>query len=313
MNISALSISSKFKTIASNIEKIIIGKTHAIKLCLVALLSRGHLLIEDIPGVGKTTLAQALARSIDGTFNRIQFTSDLLPSDIIGISIYNQKTNEFEFKPGPIFANIILADEINRGSPRTQSSLLEAMNEYQVTVDNHTYKLPDPFLVIATQNPFDFFGTNPLPESQMDRFLMRISIGYPEISDEKTLLRIGSPIENLKNIKPVISTKDVTECQRMVEKVRVDDALQDYILKIVTETRKSEHLRLGVSPRGALFLQRASRALALLEGRDFCIPDDIKSLVIPVLSHRVIPRSPISLKDTERILLNIIEEIPVPK
>ncbi len=313
MNTYALSISNRFKIITSSIEKVIIGKPHVIKLCLVALLSRGHLLIEDIPGVGKTTLAQALARSIDGTFNRIQFTSDLLPSDIIGVSIYNQKTSEFEFKPGPIFANIILADEINRGSPRTQSSLLEAMNEYQVTIDNHTYRLPDPFLVIATQNPFDFFGTNPLPESQMDRFIMRISIGYPDKSDEKILLKIGSPIDNLKNIKPIISTKDVIECQLMVEKVRIDDSLQDYILKIVTETRKSEHLRLGVSPRGALFLQRASRALALLEGRDFCIPDDIKRLAIPVLSHRIIPRSPSSSKDAERILCSIIEEIPVPK
>lgn len=306
----------KIKAIQENIQKVIIGKPGAVRLSLVALLARGHLLIEDVPGVGKTTLAHALARSLGGTFQRIQFTSDLLPSDILGVSIYDQRMGEFQFKPGPIFANVVLADEINRTTPKTQSSLLEAMNDFQVSIDHRTYKLPQPFIVLATQNPLEYHGTHPLPESQMDRFLLRIRIGYPQESDEKRILQ-GEP-SLVEELGPVISSEEVLGLQQQVEKVRVDGDLVDYIMSIVQATRRSDALALGVSPRGSLALYRAAQALALLDGRHYCVPDDVKFLAIPALAHRIIAVSRWKLGegrtgDEEEILRGILEEIPVPR
>jgi MoxR-like ATPase len=274
-----------------SLSRAIYGKEEAIQLALVALLARGHLLIEDVPGVGKTTLAQALARSFHCTFQRIQFTSDLLPSDVLGVSVYNPESHEFEFRPGPIFANVILADEINRTTPRTQSALLEAMNEAQVTVDGRTHPLPQPFLVVATQNPVEHHGTYPLPESQLDRFLMRIRMGYPSLETEKEILRSRSSQTSgdpLRDLEPLATAQDVLAMQEAVSRVRVENSLLDYAMAIVTRTRQAPELALGVSPRGTLMLQRAAQARAYLDGRDFCLPDDFKQLFVPVLAHRVI-------------------------
>jgi MoxR-like ATPase len=271
----------------SNIEHVFFGKPQATRLAVVSLLARGHLLIEDIPGVGKTTLAQALARSLGGRFQRIQFTSDLLPSDILGVSIYDSTLGEFGFKPGPLFANIVLADEINRASPKTQSCLLEAMNDFQVSVDHQTYRLPEPFMVVATQNPLEFHGTHPLPESQMDRFLMRLRIGYPDLEEEKRVVRARTFSGALERLQPVVSVGDLLELQQVVEGVHVEEALVDYVMAIVEATRRSEDVAIGVSPRGARSLYRAAQALALIEGRDYCIPDDVKGLALPVLAHRL--------------------------
>jgi len=300
-----------------NVEQALVGKPEVIRLALVALLARGHLLIEDVPGVGKTTLAAALARSLGGTFQRIQFTSDLLPSDIIGVSVFDQRKGEFTFKPGPLFANVILADEINRTTPKTQSALLEAMNDSQVSVDHQTYKLPRPFIVLATQNPLEYHGTHPLPESQMDRFLLRIRIGYPREMDEKRILKGERTVEVLERLRPVLSVEEVLSLQKQAEQVKVDEGLLDYILAIVRATRRSEALALGVSPRGSLALYRAAQALALIEGRDYCIPDDIKRLAIPALAHRVIPtvqwrQGERAGDEAETILAEILQEIPVP-
>ncbi len=300
-----------------NVERALVGKPEVIKLALVALLARGHLLIEDVPGVGKTTLAAALAKSLGGTFQRIQFTSDLLPSDIIGVSVFDQRKGEFTFKPGPLFANVILADEINRTTPKTQSALLEAMNDFQVSVDHQTYKLPQPFIVLATQNPLEYHGTHPLPESQMDRFLLRIRIGYPREMDEKRILKGERTAEVLEQLQPVLSVEEVLALQKQAEQVKVDEVLLDYILAIVRATRRSEALALGVSPRGSLALYRAAQALALIEGRDYCIPDDIKRLAIPTLAHRVIPtvqwrQGESAGEEAETILTEILQEIPVP-
>ncbi|MFB3129645.1 MAG: AAA family ATPase, partial [Lysobacteraceae bacterium] len=268
---------------------VIRGKDDVIRLALVGLLARGHLLIEDVPGVGKTLLARTLARCLNCTFHRIQFTSDLLPSDVIGVSVFNQHQQSFEFRPGPVFANVVLADEINRTTPKTQSALLEAMNEQQVTVDNHTHPLPQPFLVLATQNPIEHHGTYPLPESQLDRFLLRLRMGYPSAESEKEILRAhGDSREPLENVQPVMTAEEVLRMQEEVRRVRVDDALMDYALALTQHTRANEHLSLGVSPRGTLMLYRAAQARAFLEGRDFCVPDDIKQLVIPVFAHRVV-------------------------
>jgi MoxR-like ATPase len=299
------------------IATVIKGKDEAIQLALVALLARGHLLIEDVPGVGKTTLAQALARSFNCTFQRIQFTSDMLPSDVIGISVFNQAAQNFEFKPGPIFANIVLADEINRTTPKTQSALLEAMNEAQVTVDNRTHTLPQPFLVLATQNPIEHHGTYPLPESQLDRFLMRIRMGYPSRASEKEIVRNHRGRTPAERVHGVMEAQDVVAMQQAVEQVRVDDSLVDYALEIVERTRTSEQLSLGVSPRGSQMLHRAAQALAFAEGRDFCLPDDIKRLILPVFAHRVVmnTRYVSTQKKTEQaeaILSEIIESTPVP-
>ncbi|GAB4535053.1 MAG: AAA family ATPase [Haliangiales bacterium] len=300
-----------------NVARVIRGKERAIRLALTALLARGHLLIEDIPGVGKTTLARALAASLGGSFRRIQFTSDLLPSDIIGVSVYRNDEQRFEFRRGPIFANIILADELNRTTPRTQSALLEAMSDGQVSVDDVTHELDLPFLVLATQNPVEHFGTYPLPESQMDRFLLRIRLGYPDGAVERDILKhrgVGDPVAALE---PVIDPATVLELQNQVEGVRVSDELIDYAMRIVEETRRSSALSVGVSTRGALAWYRAAQAHALLEGRDYCVPDDFKSLAISALSHRVLLAvAPESIDraraESERIISDAIERVPVP-
>lgn len=300
-----------------NIESVIIGKPDTIQLAIITLLARGHLLIEDVPGVGKTSLAYALARSLHLSFKRIQFTNDILPTDITGVSIYNQKDNQFHFNKGPIFSNLVLADEINRSSPRTQSALLEAMNENQVTVDNATYDLEPPFMVIATQNPIESHGAFPLPESQMDRFMMYVSMGYPSEEDERRLLSSFSTRSAARDLKPVLEKSDLAELQNQVDEVKIEPVLTDYVLSIITATRNSKHLSLGISPRGGLILQQAARARALFHGRQYCIPDDIKQLAAPVLCHRVIPESrhgthKRSAADTAPIIMDIVENQEVP-
>jgi MoxR-like ATPase len=299
------------------IETVIKGKREVIEQTLVALFSGGHLLVEDVPGVGKTTLAHTLALILECRFHRIQFTSDLLPSDIIGISIYNQPRQAFEFKPGPIFANVILADEINRTTPKTQSALLEAMSEGQVTADNQTIELPKPFLVLATQNPVEHHGTYPLPESQLDRFLMRIKMGYPSLEDEKEIFRNQSHANPLSRLQPVISSGEVLQIQEAVRKIHIDESIIDYALQIVERTRHSEFLSLGVSPRGSLALLRACQSRAYVQGRDYCVPDDVKRLAAPVLAHRVVAnqRAASTLRrneESERILQEILDSVEVP-
>ncbi len=299
------------------IARVIRGKDEAIRLTLITLLARGHLLIEDVPGVGKTTLAQALAHSFHCTFQRVQFTSDMLPSDVIGISVYNQVDQQFEFKPGPIFCNVVLADEINRTTPKTQSALLEAMNEAQVTADGRTYPLPQPFMVLATQNPIEHHGTYPLPESQLDRFLLRIRMGYPSRESEKQILRSHSGPHSGSSVAAVMEATDVLAMQQTVEQVRVDDSLLDYALEIVERTRQTERFVMGVSPRGSLMLQRAAQARAFIEGRDFCIPDDFKQLILPVFAHRVIVNTRYATTQkksaqAESVLTEIVEAVRVP-
>jgi MoxR-like ATPase len=282
----------------ASIGRAVKGKDDVIELALITLVARGHLLIEDVPGVGKTTLAQALAQSFHCTFQRIQFTSDMLPGDVIGVSVFHPARQEFEFKPGPIFANVVLADEINRTTPKTQSALLEVMNEGQVTVDGRTYPVPQPFLVVATQNPAEHHGTYPLPESQLDRFLMRLSMGYPARESEKEILRNGSRFTHGATNGPAdgqslveLQASDVLEMQDEAAQVRVDESLLDYAMDIVERTRRAEQLSLGVSPRGALMLRRAAQARAWILGRNYCLPDDFKQLLAPVLAHRVVVNS----------------------
>jgi MoxR-like ATPase len=300
-----------------SIARAIFGKEDVIQLALITLLARGHLLIEDVPGVGKTTLAQALAKSFHCSFQRIQFTSDLLPSDVLGVSVYNPEAREFEFRPGPVFANVVLADEINRTTPRTQSALLEAMNEAQVTVDGRTLPLPQPFLVIATQNPVEHHGTYPLPESQLDRFLMRIKMGYPSHETERQILRSRTADDPVAALEPIADVSDVMAMQETVTRIKVDSSLHDYALEIVNRTRKSEHLALGVSPRGTLMLQRAAQARAFLEGREYCLPDDFKQLAVAVFSHRVVAstrHASLQKKSetTEAVLREIVDSVRVP-
>jgi len=299
----------------ANLSRALVGKADVVRLAVVGLVARGHLLIEDVPGVGKTTLAAALARSIGAGFQRIQFTSDMLPSDVLGVAVYEPDKHEFVFKPGPIFTNIVLADEINRTTPKTQSSLLEAMNEAQVSLDHTTHALPRPFMVLATQNPLEHAGTFPLPESQLDRFLLRIRIGYPSEADERTILRgAGSPV--LDTLETVLDAADVVELQEAAELVRADDSVVDYVLSIVTATRRSRLLALGVSPRGSLALLRAARAHALADGRDFLVPDDVKRLAVPALAHRVIMAGPAqdgSGAGAEAIIRAIVQDVPVPR
>jgi MoxR-like ATPase len=307
----------KVDLLIETIETVVKGKRETIKHALVTLFARGHLLVEDVPGVGKTTLAQALALILHCRFHRIQFTSDLLPSDIIGISIYNQTLQEFEFKAGPIFANVILADEINRTTPKTQSALLQAMSEGQVTVDNQTFELPKPFLVLATQNPIEHHGTYPLPESQLDRFLMRIRIGYPSLEDEKEIFRSHSRLNPLEELQATLSEDEVLEIQDVVRKITVDDAIVHYALEIVEKTRESERLTLGVSPRGSLALLRAAQAWAFVEGRAYCLPDDVKRLVAPVLAHRIkVNHRTMSTNrrndEAELVLQEIVDSVEVP-
>jgi MoxR-like ATPase len=315
--VSIVATSSSISQLQGAIARVIRGKDDAIELALVALLARGHLLIEDVPGVGKTTLAQALAHSFHCSFQRIQFTSDMLPSDVVGISVFNQADQRFEFKPGPIFANIVLADEINRTTPKTQSALLEAMNEAQVTVDARTHTLPRPFMVLATQNPIEHHGTYPLPESQMDRFLIRIRMGYPSRETEKEILRSQADAHSGASVQPVMEASDVLAMQQVAASVRVDESLLDYALEIIEKTRQNERLILGVSPRGSLMLQRAAQARAFIEGRDFCLPDDFKQLVLPVFAHRVVVNARYAttqkkMAQAETILAEIVESTPVP-
>ena len=308
---------SRLADLQRSIARVVKGKEDVIQLALTTLLARGHLLIEDVPGVGKTTLAQALARSFQCSFQRIQFTSDLLPSDVIGVSIYDATKQAFEFKPGPVFANVIVADEINRTTPKTQSALLEAMSEAQVTVDNRTHPLPKPFLVLATQNPIEHHGTYPLPESQLDRFLMRIRMGYPSRASEKEIIRNHSGHADGAQTAPVMDATDVLAMQEAAGRVKVEESLLDYALEIVDRTRQSEILSLGVSPRGAVMLHRAAQARAYLEGRDFCLPDDFKQLIVPVFAHRVVVSSRYvstakKSEQAETILRDIIETTRVP-
>jgi MoxR-like ATPase len=299
------------------LRTVIRGQDDVLRLALVSIFAKGHLLIEGAPGVGKTTLGQALARAIDCSFQRVQFTSDMLPSDVLGISIYSAIEQKFEFKRGPVFANVLLADEINRTTPKTQSALLEAMNEGQVTMDAHSYPLPQPFLVIATQNPIEHHGTYPLPESQLDRFLMRVRMGYPDGDAEREILRAEAGTAQLEQLRPVLNAADVLDIQHAVTRVHVDEALITYALSIVRKTRESDHLSLGVSPRGSQMFYHAAQAMAFLDGRDYCTPEDFKPLAVAVFAHRVVVSSlyASTLKKSEQaeqVLREIIESVPVP-
>jgi len=308
---------AQLEQLEQKLNRVLLGKPETVHLCLIALLARGHILIEDIPGIGKTTLAQGLARLIDLKFQRIQFTSDLLPSDILGVAVYMQSKEQFEFKPGPIFNSIVLADEINRATPRTQSALLEAMQERQVSIEGRTYQLPDPFFVIATQNPLEHYGTYPLPDSQLDRFLLSLHIGYPADRGELEILKTRSYGFIFDELKPVISGKELFALQQMVEKVRIDDALLNYILKILQATRERQQIRIGASPRAGLGLKQAAKAAAFLESRDYLIPDDIKRMTLPVLRHRLVLKQEIfepekRNQQSEALIHEILDTIPVP-
>jgi len=315
----ARDVRAAFARLESAVARVIHGKPASVRLALVALAARGHLLIEDVPGVGKTTLARALARALGGTFRRVQFTSDLLPSDILGVNVFNQETGRFEFRKGPIFANVVLADEINRTTPRTQSSLLEAMSEARVSVDNQTHEIDAPFIVIATQNPLEHFGTYPLPESQMDRFLLRIRMGYPSPEDERRVVTsaAGDPVDD---VEPVVDGTDVEAIQSAAAQVKVDESLLDYAQRVVSETRSSPFLSLGVSPRGFQGWFRAAKAFALAAGRTFAVPDDFKEAAVPALAHRVVLAStqlggePLgrAREEAERVLDDLLERVPVP-
>ena len=313
----ALSATAKISQLQAAIERVIKGKTQTVRFALVALLAKGHLLIEDVPGIGKTTLANALARALELSFQRIQFTSDLLPSDVIGLSIFNQRSGHFEWNAGPIFSNIVLADEINRATPKTQSALLEAMSEEQITIEGVSRPLPQPFMVVATQNPTEHHGTYPLPESQLDRFMLRLHVGYPSIDDERNILRDRERANPLQFVRAVMSQDDILELQQLATEVRVDESLVDYLLKIVAQTRETDALELGISPRGTLALFRSAQAFALIDGRDYCIADDIKRLVLPVFAHRVIVNARLASTkrhstEAEQILQDILQKINVP-
>ncbi|HEY2589425.1 MAG TPA: MoxR family ATPase [Tepidisphaeraceae bacterium] len=299
-----------------NIEKVFLGHPRTVDLLLIGLIARGHVLIEDVPGVGKTVLARSLARSIDCRFSRIQLTPDLLPGDVLGVSVFNSQTRAFEFKPGPVFANIVLADEINRTTPRTQSALLEAMSEEQVSIENQTFTLQRPFMVVATQNPFEFEGTYHLPENQLDRFLLRISVGYPDRRAELRILTTQPGRTVLDHLESVSTAQEIVEVQDRLPSVRLDPSVVDYILDLVEATRNNDELHLGVSPRGALALTHASQGSAVLAGRDYVTPDDVKQLFIPVCAHRVIAKSYLHNGDargTEAILKKVLEQVSVPR
>ncbi|MCR4411875.1 MAG: MoxR family ATPase [Thermoguttaceae bacterium] len=303
------------RCLEENIGQVVLGKSEVVRLCVVALLAGEHVLLEDVPGVGKTLIGKALARSVSGEFRRIQFTPDLLPADITGSSIFDAKRQDFVFTRGPIFANVVLADEINRTTPRTQSALLEAMSEGQVSADGQTYPLPRPFMVIATQNPLEFEGTYPLPESQLDRFLLRVSVGYPAREHEREVLtthRSGEPVDRLQ---PVLSSEQVVALQQAVREVAVDESINDYLLDVVQATRQSEEIHVGVSTRGALALYRAAQAQAIVEGRNYVVPDDVKRLAVPVLAHRVITKGHLyggQRAAVESLLARLVEEVPTP-
>ncbi|HEY6137752.1 MAG TPA: MoxR family ATPase [Thermoanaerobaculia bacterium] len=300
-----------------NVERVIRGKSEVVQLCIAALLAKGHILLEDVPGVGKTTLAHALARSLSLSFQRIQFTSDLLPADIVGVTIYKQDQQEFEFVSGPIFTSVLLADEINRATPKTQSALLEAMSEGMITIEKNRLPLPDPFLVIATQNPVEHVGTYPLPESQLDRFLMKLTIGYPNTTDEKKLLRAGGAQDALEHLEPVLDATEVRELQEQVAAIHVNESLVDYLMALVHTTRTHDEVALGVSTRGALTYFKACQALAMVNGRDFVIPDDVKRLAAPVLSHRILMKERRSLRGDSSpealFIARVVNEVPVPR
>lgn len=306
-------LQATLQRLQQNIESVVLGKKEVVRKTLVALLAGEHILLEDVPGVGKTLVAKALAKSIDGRFTRIQFTPDLLPSDIVGSSVYHN--GDFKFSPGPIFANVVLGDEINRAPPRTQSALLEAMSERQASIDGTTYPMPDPFLVIATQNPFEFEGTYVLPESQLDRFIMRIDVGYPAREAERNVLRSHRAGEPVEHLAPVVSLGDIKQAQSLVREVRFDDSLVDYLQDIVDRTRGSNDLQVGVSTRGALAFYRAAQSSALIAGRNYVIPDDVKDLAICVLAHRVMPRGFAAGSDraaAEAMIQRCLESVSVP-
>jgi len=300
--------------VKENVGRVIVGKAGIVELMLVALFCEGHCLLEDVPGIGKTTLAKALAKSLGCSFSRIQFTPDLLPTDITGVNVYNQKSGDFEYRPGPLMAQIVLADEINRAGPRTQSALLEAMQERQVTVDGVTRMLPRPFMVMATQNPIELEGTFPLPEAQVDRFLMRIAIGYPEEEEERIILRRFRTEDPLEELRPVISADEILAMGARCRQVAVHETVESYIVALVRATRESKALALGISPRGTMALYRTSQALAAIRGRDFCLPDDVQHLVKPVLTHRLIPSVETRLRGQSmaQVLEDIVRMVPVP-
>ena len=300
--------------IIHNVSQVILGKEQAIQQTLLALLCEGHLLIEDVPGLGKTMLARSIARSIGCSFNRIQFTPDMLPSDVTGVSVYNQKKQEFEFRPGPIFAQIVLADEINRATPKTQAALLEAMEERQVTIDGVTYEMQRPFLVLATQNPIEYEGTFPLPEAQVDRFIMRIHLGYPDRRHEIAMLDSQQDHHPIQDLQQVVSREDLMRAQEAVKRVYVDDQIKEYIVAITEATREHPDVYLGASPRGSLALYKTARALAAVQNREYVLPDDIKTLAVPTLAHRIIisPSARIKNINSEAILQDVLQSVPVP-
>jgi len=302
------------KAILDNVERVIVGKREAIELAVIALMSKGHLLIEDAPGVGKTMLARSLAKSLDCTFKRIQFTPDILPSDITGVSVYNQKSGDFEFRPGPVLAQIVLADEINRATPKVQSALLECMEERQITVDGITHQVPVPFHVLATQNPIEYEGTFPLPETQLDRFILRLSLGYPSAQDEISIIEHQQYHHPIENLGAVASSDDIVALQDAVKTIYVDDLIKQYITSLVAETRRHPAIYLGASPRGSLALFRTAQAYALMQGRDYVLPDDIKALAVPVLAHRLIIRLTGSSQDNngQATVSELLETVPVP-
>jgi len=310
-------VDRRISEVVDAVGEVVRGKRDVVRQAAVALLAGGHLLLEDVPGVGKTTLGRALARAIGGDFRRVQFTSDLLPADVLGVNVFDSATRTFRFRPGPVFCHVLLADEINRTTPRSQSALLQAMEERQVTLDGTTHELPDPFFVIATQNPLEHHGTYPLPESQMDRFLMRISMGYPHRDAERQLIASRSSDRPLDRLQPVITPAGLIEARSRVDEVRVDDALVDYVLRIIEATRSHPELALGASPRAGLGLGRAARAAAYLAARDFVVPDDIKTLAEPVLAHRLIPVEPtgdpaVDRDQTRGVLGELLEKVRVP-
>jgi MoxR-like ATPase len=300
--------------LVANVERVVFGKRRQVVLAVVGLLAEGHLLLEDVPGTGKTTLARALARSLDLEFRRVQFTSDLLPSDVLGVSVYDAARAEFAFKPGPVFANVVLADELNRTTPRTQSALLEAMSDRRVSIDGRTHALPRPFLVVATQNPLEFEGTYPLPESQLDRFLLRVAMGYPAREDERRVLRSRAAGEDVDLLGPVLSQADLLHLIALTREVRVDPAIEDYVLALLDGTRHGGSFLLGLSTRAGVGLVRAAQALALVDGRDYCVPDDVKSLAAPVFAHRVVPSAAATAEasDGPRLVADLLRRTAVP-
>jgi MoxR-like ATPase len=307
------SVQGSAERVIANVERVIVGKHVEVRLALVALLCEGHILIEDVPGVGKTMLAKAMSRSLGCSFRRIQFTPDLLPSDVTGLSIFNQKTQEFEFRPGPIMAQVVLADEINRATPKTQSALLECMEERQATIDGVTYLMPSPFLVIATQNPIEYEGTFALPEAQLDRFMLRLRIGYPKEVEEIVILDEQKRVHPIESISKVLEVDELRQLQSAIKEVYVDQGVAEYIVRLVTATREHPDVYLGASPRGSIALYRASQALGALNGRDYAIPDDVKALAVPVLGHRLIVKSSASLReiDPDAIIREILAQVPV--